>query len=304
MKRADAVVIEAPAKVNLRLEVLAREQSGYHTVETIFCMLELCDEVEVRRSGAGLRFRVEGDVETGPAEENLVVRAARRFHAELREEPSVEIRLRKRIPAAAGLGGGSSDAAATLRALNALHGGRVPERELRQWGTELGSDVGFFLCGSPLALGWSRGERLLALAPLPRRAVLVAHPGVPLGTSEAFAAIAAARGSGYRPRSAVIRFEDLQGWEAVAALAHNDFATVAEARLPLLAEGRRELERRGGRPALLAGSGASLFGVFDDPAAPAAAASRLREMGFACWITGTRTLVPHPVQPAQSSPRG
>jgi len=137
----------APAKVNLSLRVLARERSGYHQLETLFCALELRDEIEIERGGGALSLQVEG-AELGPPEENLVHRAAVAFHDAAGIRPDTRIRLRKRIPAGAGLGGGSSDAAATLAALNALHGAPLGPTHLLRLGAELGSDVPFFLCGS------------------------------------------------------------------------------------------------------------------------------------------------------------
>ncbi|HEX2091942.1 MAG TPA: hypothetical protein VHG28_06045, partial [Longimicrobiaceae bacterium] len=180
------VRVEAPAKVNLRLRILAREETGYHALETLFCAVSLADTVEVRPGGAGIALEVRGGVDTGPPEHNLVVRAAERFYRDLGGSPALRIELTKRIPAAAGLGGGSSDAAATLRALNLLHGEPFARAGLLQMAIGLGSDVPFFLCGSTLALGWGRGERLLALPPLPTRPVLIAHPGVAMPTGEAF----------------------------------------------------------------------------------------------------------------------
>ncbi|MBA2244718.1 MAG: 4-(cytidine 5'-diphospho)-2-C-methyl-D-erythritol kinase, partial [Gemmatimonadetes bacterium] len=173
----EVVEVLAPAKINLWLRILAREESGYHSLETLFCAVSLADTVRISRAPE-LVFEVEGEIEVGPPERNLCVRAAERFYREMGRTPEVRIELVKRIPSAAGLGGGSSDAAATLRALNTLHGGPMPSDMLLQMGSELGSDVPFFLCGSPLALAWGRGERLLALPPLPPRPVLIAHPGV------------------------------------------------------------------------------------------------------------------------------
>lgn len=288
-----AVRILAPAKVNLWLRVLAREASGYHALESLFCALELADELRVSRSGEGIRLRVEGGVDTGPDTENLVVRAARRFLAEVDEEGTgLSIELRKRIPAAAGLGGGSSDAAATLRALNRLLGDPLSDDTLLQLGTELGSDVPFFLCGSPLALGWSRGERLLALPPLPTAQVLLAHPGEPMPTGGAFHRIAQLRGGEYRLQASRIHAVELTGWDTMARRAINDFESVAIERVPMLAEGLEALRQAGARIALLGGSGASIFGLFDADPPPPAAAAELRALGFAVQPTRTLTSMP------------
>ncbi len=154
MSAPAAVRILAPAKVNLWLRVLRRRPDGFHELDTLFQAVDLCDEVEVsRRPGNGVRLTVEG-AELGPARENLAHRAALAFlDAAGRSAGSdrVEIRLRKRIPAGAGLGGGSSDAAAVLRCVSALWGDPLSPAVLAELGASLGSDVAFFLGRGPLA---------------------------------------------------------------------------------------------------------------------------------------------------------
>jgi 4-diphosphocytidyl-2-C-methyl-D-erythritol kinase len=287
--------IDAPAKVNLRLRVLAQETSGYHALETVFCAISLSDTIRVRRGGGDIALRVRGGGEVGPAHDDLVVRAARRFYLELGGvEEGVEIELVKRIPAAAGLGGGSSDAAATLLALNALNREHFAPEDLLQMGIELGSDVPFFLGGSALALAWSRGERLLALPALPAHPVLVAHPGVAMPTGAAFQRIAELRGGGYAPRAARFSLAQLTDWDSLATIASNDFEEPADEEIPSLADARRRMRLAGAQIALLAGSGASLFGIFRDAEARDRAGSELQEIGFATWSAETLAHLPAP----------
>lgn len=290
----EGVLALAPAKVNLRLRVLAREATGYHSLETVFCAISLCDELVARPGEDGIRLEVRGAVETGPAEENLAVRAARRFYTELGRVPALDLVLTKRIPSAAGLGGGSSDGVAALRALNTLHGEPVPGAVLLQWAIELGSDLPFFACGSPLALAWSRGERLLALPPLPSRPVLVAHPGEPMPTGAAFQAIARRRGGDYRPRARAVRLEELASWEAIAPLAANDFEAGAVESVPRLRPALATIREAGAEVSLLAGSGASVFGVFPSASLRDAAEPALRALGFATWAAETLVEMPRP----------
>ena len=287
-----AVTLDAPAKVNLRLCILAREESGYHALETIFCAVSLADEVQVRRGAPGMRLSVEGDVDAGPPERNLVRLAAERFYRALGEEPAVDLRLTKRIPAAAGLGGGSSDAAATLRALNALHGGPFPRPELLRLAAELGADVPFFVCGSPLALAWGRGERVMPLPPLVSLSVLVAHPGVAMPTADAFARIAEARGPSYRPVAALIEPEALASWEGIAALAGNDFEGPGVERVPVLGAALGAMRSAG--IALLAGSGSSVFGIFTDEEDRDQALAEVEALGMRCWRAATLGEEPAP----------
>ena len=151
----DAVRIHAHAKINLFLRILARESSGFHQIETAFALLELADELVVRRGGSGVSLEVEGlpsPPDLGPADENLAVRAARMVLDATGNRFGVAIALTKRIPVRAGLGGGSSDGAAALHAVNALAGNPVPRHELQHFAAKLGADVPFFAGGAPLAL--------------------------------------------------------------------------------------------------------------------------------------------------------
>ena len=294
------VRVEAPAKVNLRLRILAREASGFHSLESLFCSISLADSVEVRAGEPGIRLDVTGGVETGPPERNLVVRAAERFHAELGTPPALDVALAKRIPSAAGLGGGSSDAAATLRALNALHGEPFGRAELLRMAMELGSDVPFFLCGSTLALGWGRGERLLALPALPPRPVLVVHPGVAMPTGEAFRRVAELRGDAWEPEAFAFGLELLGGWPGVSGLTENDFEAPALERISALAAAREAMQVPGALVCLLAGSGASLFAVYPSVDERDEAERLVKALGLATWTA--RTLAEEP--PVRVDPPG
>lgn len=254
--------LAAPAKVNLRLSVLAREASGYHQIETLFCALELADAIAIEAGASGIALDVEGE-DVGPAEDNLVHRAARAFCAAAAVTPALRIALHKNIPAGAGLGGGSSDAATTLRALNEQHGHPLDEPRLLALGGTLGSDVPFFLSGAALALAWSRGDRLLRLPPLARRPVLIVAPREPISTAEAYGWLAQARAQRKAAASAVVydatAFDD---WDLVGRAAANDFEEPVFARRPALARIRDALSAAGASPALLAGSGSAVFGIF------------------------------------------
>jgi 4-diphosphocytidyl-2-C-methyl-D-erythritol kinase len=283
----------APAKVNLFLRVLAREESGYHQVETLFQALELSDQVTLELlEGAGrIQLEVEGVPADalGPPEENLAVRAARLLlDAVGGDPPGLRIRLLKRIPHGAGLGGGSSDAATVLRGLNELLGWPLDASRLVGLGGTLGADVAFFLCGSPLALAWGRGDRLLPLPPLPAVDVVVALPEARIATPDAYARLAAWRasgGAGAAPARS-LRGTPWSSWEGVAAEAENDFAAALHAAYPDLAAIREALEGAGARPALLSGSGSAVFGVFPDGAGGSTAGLEME--GVRVFRTRTR----------------
>lgn len=292
------LVVAAPAKVNLRLRVLAREASGYHQLETVFCALDLADTLEIERVGKGIALEVVG-AELGPPERNLVHRAARAFYDAAGIEPRVRIVLHKRIPAGAGMGGGSSDAASTLLALDALHGEPLGRAALMRLGASLGSDVPFFLCGSPLALAWGRGERLLALPALPARPVLVAAPDFPISTPDAFHALDRfAEEHGAPLESYAIQLATLASWHEIDSIAVNDFEPPTFARYPELARIRDTFLAAGADLALLSGSGSALFAVFPEADAleRAAAALRSRSPTLRLVRTATATRLPELAQ--------
>ena len=181
------VRISAHAKLNLFLRILARESGGYHQIETAFALLELADELTVSRTpaGGGVALTVHGPA-LGPADDNLAVRAARAVLDATGHTFGVVLELTKRIPVRAGLGGGSSDAAATLHAVNALAGDAVPRPELLHCAARLGADVAFCASGAPAAVAWGRGERLFRLTPPPAAPVLLAVPPVGVATPDAY----------------------------------------------------------------------------------------------------------------------
>lgn len=285
--------IEAPAKVNLRLLVLAKEETGYHSLETLFCGIGLGDTLEVERIAAGVELEVEGEIETGPPEQNLVTRAAHAYYDAAGLPGGVRIRLEKRIPSAAGLGGGSSDAAATLRCLDAMHGGELGPRRLLGIGARLGSDVPFFLAPTPYALAWGRGERILALPPLPRRDVVVAHPGTAISTAKAFTTLDGLR-QGVASEPEVIDLDSIRSWERVAELGRNDFEFVAFTEIAELPRAARVMVEAGASIAMLSGSGGAIFGIFDTPVAADVADLQVSAMGMRTWRTRTLERWPEP----------
>ena len=265
-----AARVLAQAKINLILRVLAREASGYHQIETVFCRLALGDAVTVRATGGPRTLDCTGTTIPGPAEENLAWRAASAYARQAHWPAGFAIEIEKRIPIGGGLGGGSADAGAVLRALNTLNPAPLPATALLGLAASLGADVPFLTQDeSPLALGWGRGERLLALPPLPPRVCRLFIPGTPVATRDAYQWIderTPAHGA------ALLSAGDLASWTSVAAHAHNDFEEVTGERLPAIASAlaalRAPAARRlvGGNPIIqMSGSGSSLF-VIEDPA--------------------------------------
>lgn len=285
----------AHAKLNLSLAILAREPNGYHQIETLFCGIELADELEVVSGGDDISLEVlpppealepgrggassragaapaateapaaPGAPDLGPVDRNLATRSARLFAERTGLAGGVRIMLTKRIPVGAGLGGGSSDAAAVLTALNRLHDDPLPRAALLELGGEIGSDVPFFLTGSALALGWGRGGRLLPLPPLPSAPVLLAVPPKGIPTADAYAALSHRRGPDTIAPPRLL--PPALDWNGVAAHAHNDFEDVVFEAVPTLAELRTAIAASGAAMARLTGTGSVVYGIYPDVAA-------------------------------------
>jgi len=275
----------AQAKVNLVLHALAREATGYHSIETVFLRLDLADAVRVRIADgrsldcAGSAMPPRG---LGPTEKNLAFRAALAYSEAVGWPHGFAIEVEKRIPVGAGLGGGSADAGAVLRALDALSPNPLGPR-LIELATDLGADVPFMTIESPMALGWGRGERLFSVPALDPRDVAVVVPDFAVSTPDAYAWVSADRGT-YAPAAALIPPDSLATWEAVAAVASNDFEAPVGRRHPQIAEIVDELDSMDTVLTMLSGSGSAVFGVFGTPPDVAAIT---RSTGFTTISTRT-----------------
>ena len=256
-----AVRVAAHAKVNLFLRILARETSGFHQIETAFALLELADELVVRRTDSGVTLEVSGP-DLGPSDENLAVRAARLVLDATGNHFGVAIKLAKRIPVRAGLGGGSSDAAAALHAVNALAGNAVPRHELLHFAATLGADVAFFASGAPLAIAWGRGERLFRSPAPPAMPALVAVPALSVATPDAYQWWDD-QNPAPSPRGPVALDHDaFATWGSIGRLGGNDFEQPVFAKHPEL---RSLYERMAGTGPVwvrLCGSGSAVAAVY------------------------------------------
>ena len=282
-----SVRVAAHAKINLFLRILARETSGYHQIETAFAQLELADDLDVRRVDSGVTLDVEGP-DLGPVDENLAVRAARAVLDATGKRFGVAIRLTKRIPVRAGLGGGSSDAAATLHAVNTLAGNAVPRHELLHMAARLGADVAFFASGAPLALGWGRGERLLRLPAPPAAPVLVAVPSLAVATPDAYKWWDDANPAPVARGPVVLDAEALATWGSIGRLGGNDFETPVFGKHPALRTLYEKLAGTGPVWVRLCGSGSAVAAVYKKESERDDAAARLGEKQATLIRTTTR----------------
>ncbi len=265
--------LESPAKINLCLHVLGRLESGYHELAMAMQRVDLCDQVRIRLRAAGSGVRVEcAGVELPEGEENIAAKAARLVLAEVDSDAGVEIEIEKRIPVAAGLGGGSSNAATVLLGLNRLLGEPVETERLLELGAQLGSDVPFFIFTRP-AWATGTGIKLEPLSDLPAVAYLLVNPKIAVSTAWAYQSLELTKGGELAnlPRFSVSSIEEL------CSALHNDLERVTLQRYPVIAELKRLLLEKGAKGALMSGSGATVFGLFDDFSAAERAADELRQ---------------------------
>jgi len=291
MSTSRAVTIRAPAKVNLSLRVLGVRPDGYHELQTVFQSIALWDTLSFRSHDGP--FRVSCDQPGIPLDErNLVWRAAAALWAALKRPGAltgVSVSIRKRIPAAAGLGGGSADAAATLIALQRLWHASLSPRRLHNLAALLGADVPFMLAGGT-ALGVGRGDLIRPLPDPPRRWVVLVRPSFGVSTEQAYqwfdhdrapASAVAAGGAALPPRA----FRQA----SVAATVVNDLEPCVARRFPVIAAIGGHLRESGARAAAMSGSGSTVFGLFEQAGRARLAAGRLAQQGWTTSVVRTLT---------------
>jgi 4-diphosphocytidyl-2-C-methyl-D-erythritol kinase len=275
--------LSAPAKVNLTLEVIGRRPDGYHAIRSVFVRLpRLADTVRVRVDDGPTAVRIRASGLAIPLDHtNIGHRAAVAFLDRIRRRARVAIELRKRIPVAAGLGGGSSDAAAVLLALNLHFGQPLSSVQLATIGSSIGKDIPFFLSGAGASRVSGAGERLRRIAAMPRLHAVVVNPGIAVSTHDAYAALDRQlwfMASKHRiDRTArMIRAIATGDPGRVAAALYNDFEPVIEQLHPVVRQLRHELLALGACGATMSGSGPTSVGLFPTAALAARAQALLQ----------------------------
>jgi len=274
--------MRAQAKLNLWLHVMAREESGYHSIETLFHRIELADDVVVCLAPQGERT-ITCSEDVGPEHENLAYRAAELYCQATDWQTGFHIGINKRIPAGGGLGGGSADGAAALIALNAMAPRELDEVELAKLGSQLGADVPFLLADTPKALAWGRGDRMLKLPALPQKHVALVVPEFSIGTADVFQSLAI---DAVPPRGQ-LSVDDLTSWSRIAELSRNDLGrSLVIRRRTQLADSLACLRAAGAIMAEMTGSGSVVFGVFHSEPDPRALSD-----ATGCRVVLTRTAI-------------
>jgi 4-diphosphocytidyl-2-C-methyl-D-erythritol kinase len=290
----EGVFVEAPCKLNLHLEVLGKRSDGFHDLVSLFQQVSLSDEItiETLKDYSGIRIDDDSGI---PAELNIAGKAAEAFFDSVGFRSGVRISIKKRVPVGAGLGGGSSDAAAVLRGLDALFGLDLGSSRLSEIGSRIGSDVPFF-CTAACALVTGRGEIVKPVVPRADFVCLLVDPGFPISTADAYRELDRYRDTGESAK------DDLPSLSADGIVSMysgdvsewrfgNSFLPALEGRYPELRRIIGTLGSSGAGFAGMTGSGSTLFGIFSSKKEADAAAERLgcscREKFFAiplaCW---------------------
>ena len=277
----ERISLHAPAKINLRLDILGKRLDGYHEIRTWIYPISLSDELHIKRVDTATITISCAHPDLPVEKENLAYRAAALFLREQALSGGVQIEIIKRIPLAAGLGGGSSDAAAVLKGMDILWDSNIPLDRLMAMGAQLGADVPFFIFGKG-ALMEGRGERVVqALPPLTLWMVLI-NPGRPLATKEVYEGgkWGLTKDSGDNRIS--VPPQDL---EKMGTFLHNDLEEPAVELMPTIGHIKECMLEVGGRGVLMTGSGPTVFGLFAQEAEAQRAARDLKlEEGWISFV--------------------
>lgn len=274
------IELKALAKINLGLDVLGRRENGYHDVRMVMQSIYLYDDVRIERKKTP-GIELTSNLYFLPAGEgNIAYRAAQMLLSEFGIEEGVRITLKKHIPVAAGLAGGSSNAAAVLFGMNRLFGLKLTKQELMKRGLELGADVPYcILRGTVLAEGI--GEELQVLPPMPKCTVLIAKPPVSVSTKIVYEALDRSEITAHPDIDALIGALEHGSLRDVAAHMGNVLENVTIPMHPVIEEIKQEMKDCGALNAMMSGSGPTVFGLFENKMAAKKAQCRIREKGLA-----------------------
>jgi len=255
-----SIVLTAPAKVNLFLKVLGKRRDSYHNILTLFERISLEDEIMISKEASGISLHSDIFITKDP-KDNLMYKAARLILDYKKISGGVSICIKKRIPIAAGLGGGSSDAASVLLGINRLYNMRLKKTELMRLGRKLGADVPFFILDKPYAAGSGRGDDLEIMPSKARFWHLLVYPGFKVVTKETYEAFDRAN-SDVLSRGLTRRQDDVKIRPLEFTL-RNDLGEIITAKRPVIANIIRRLANLSDTKAVVSGSGPSVFCLYE-----------------------------------------
>ena len=281
------LIVEAPAKINLTLEVLGKRNDGYHEIRSVIQTLSFCDSLQIT---PGKEVEFKGNIPDWSSERSLVIKAVESLKKATGSVMGAKIKIKKRIPLISGLGGDSSDAAAILRGLNQFWELNVPPNKLRDMAQNLGSDVSFFLTGGT-ALMEGRGEIITSLPPIPHHWIILIIPDVsriPGKTKRLYSMLQPVHFTDGKITDKLAADLKLKG-EFNTSLLFNTFENVVFARGEELTNYRDHLLKIGAPNIHLAGSGPTLFTILDGKTQAEGLVKRLKDMQIEAYLTETRS---------------
>lgn len=280
----DRVEYKARAKVNLGLDVCGRMPNGYHEVKMIMQTIDLYDELEfVKRKDPDIILSVDSKDPLGDIGNNLIFRATKMMREYFHIKEGVEIHLKKHIPVAAGMAGGSTDAAVTMLAMNELYDLEQTREQLMNLVIKLGADIPFCIMGGT-ALAEGIGEKLTPLPAPPRASVLIAKPPIMVSTKDVYQGLKIDELTSHPDIDGMIEALKQGNLQGITDRMENVLETVTVKQFPVIAQIKDFMKEHGAVNALMSGSGPTVFGIYKEEKAAKEAAEALRETGFARQI--------------------
>ncbi len=257
--------LSAPAKLNLRLDVLGKRSDGYHDLLMVMDRISLADEVELKVVERGITITCDEQM-LPDGESNIAYLAAKEILAYSSRNVGVEIHIKKRIPIASGMGGGSSNAAAVLKGLNQLLKLKLPREKLMAIGAKIGADVPFFLFEGP-AIASGIGDQLKKIKKIPKMSFVVVNPGIQVSTEWAYKNLGLNGKNGNHSDKKIQELPStFNNKKEVVKILNNDLEKVTIKEFPIIAQVKELLIAHGAMAAQMTGSGSSVFGIFPDKA--------------------------------------
>ncbi len=271
--------LKSPGKINLRLDVLGKRADGYHDVRMLNSTISLSDDIEINLVEKGIKVECENDPHVPSGEDNIVYKATKEIMAYSNKNVGIEIKIKKNIPSAAGMGGGSSNAATVILGLNHLLKIQLSREKLIKIGLRFGSDIPFFLFGSP-AIATGIGENLTKVKRFPRMPFVIVSPNVNVATQGIYEKY---EPNGSKPDLLEEFPREFPTKKSVVKFLNNDLEYVTSKQFPIVNEIKELLLKNGALGAQMTGSGPSVFGIFADREKAEKVGKKLTGLGEGKW---------------------
>ncbi len=279
------MILKAHAKINLSLDIVGKRDDGYHLLEMVMQSLDLHDEVVITEIAKGITLTCDKSY-VPEDQRNIAYKAARLLMDEKKIKTGVAIQITKNIPVAAGLGGGSSDAAAVLKGMNELFNLNMAQNELMALGLQLGADVPYFLVGGT-ALCKGIGEEVIPLKPFKDQVILLVKPSFGVSTKEAYGLFSMDKVKRHVDTLELIEAMNNLDYQKISYFQRNLLENVVLRKYPMLKNVKKTLKRYGASTSLMSGSGSTIYGIFENQNAAENAATALDKGGNTVILTKT-----------------